>query len=62
MKKLKELLNKRSVSLDELAKATGVTRQTLYNIVYGKTKPSIMTVNKICDYFDVDYRDFDEKN
>lgn len=58
MKDIKELLNEREVSLTQLSKETGVTRQTLNNIVQGNNKPSLLTVKKICTYFDVDYKDY----
>lgn len=58
MKNIKELLNEREISLAQLAKETGVTRQTLNNVVQGNNKPSLLTVKKICGYFNVDYKDY----
>lgn len=55
--KLKELINERlMISFRRFEKESGVSRQTIYNIMKGKT-PSILTVKKICAYFKVDWRE-----
>lgn len=54
---LKDLINSRTESLAAVAEKSGVTRQTLQNILNGK-KPSLLTVKKICNYFKVDYKDY----
>lgn len=38
-------------SQDELAKALGVTRQTIYYIEKGKVMPSVLLAFKIASYF-----------
>lgn len=59
MNKLKDLINDRlMISLRQFEKECGVTRQTVYNILNGKGKPSLLTVKKICAYFGVDYKDY----
>lgn len=58
MKDLKELLNEREISLRQLSKEIGVSRQTLYNLANKKTNPSFLAVKKICAYFNVDYKDY----
>ena len=57
--KLKQLINDRlMISLRQFEKETGVTRQTIYNIINGTTKPCVLTVKKICAYFGADYKDY----
>lgn len=55
--KLKDLINERMETLTKLSEKSGVTRQTLQNILNGKT-PSLLTVKKICAYFGVDYKKY----
>lgn len=57
-KDIKELIDTRTITLSELAKEIGTTRQTIYNVSQGKINPSLLTVKKICAYFDVDYKDY----
>lgn len=60
--KLKELINDRLViSLRQFEKVSGVTRQTVYNIMHDKANPSVLTVKKICAYFGVDYKNYVER-
>lgn len=60
--KLKDLINDRlMISLRQFEKETGVTRQTVYNILSDKGKPTVLTVKKICAYFGVDWREFIER-
>lgn len=56
--KLKDLINERMETLAKLSEKSGVTRQTLDNIMKGKGTPSLLTVKKICAYFGVDYKDY----
>lgn len=55
--KLKDLINERVETLEQLSEKIGVTRQTLQNVLNGKN-PSLLTVKKICAYFGVDYKDY----
>lgn len=58
-KSIKELINdKLMISLRQFEKETGVTRQTVYNILNGKGNPTVLTVKKICAYFGVNYKDY----
>lgn len=58
MQELKDLLNERDVTLEELAQKVGVTRQTLHNIKKGIGSPSLLTIKRICDYFGKDYKEY----
>lgn len=58
-KSIKELINdKLMISLRQFEKESGVTRQTVYNILNGKGNPTLLTVKKICAYFGVNYKDY----
>lgn len=56
--KLKDLINERMETLAKLSEKSGVSRQTLQNILKDKGKPSLLTVKKLCVYFGVDYKKF----
>lgn len=57
--KLKNLINDNlKISLRQFAKETGITRQTIYNIMNNKHAPEFLTIAKICAYFNVDYREY----
>ena len=57
--KLKDLIEDRlMVSVRQFAKECGVSRQTIINIMNGKTTPSLLTAKKICKYFSVNYKDY----
>lgn len=57
--KLKDLINDRlMISVRQLAKECGVSRQTLVNVLADKGTPTVLTVKKICAYFKVDYHDY----
>lgn len=43
--------NKQKVTQEELAKAVGVTRQTIIAIEKGSYTPSVLLALKIADYF-----------
>lgn len=55
---LKDLINERNESLLSLSQNTKVARQTLHNIINGTRTPSLLTVKKICSYFNVDWHDY----
>lgn len=56
-KKLQDLLNKRTKSLEKVAHEMGVSRQTLYNVKWGK-KASLLTTKIICNYFGEDFNKY----
>lgn len=59
MKNLKKLLTtEQKMTYCELAKAIGVTRQTVWNILQDKATPTLDTIKKICKYFGVDYHEY----
>ena len=59
MKDLKDLFDEKlMISLMRFEKKSGITRQTVYNVLCGRTKPTKFTIKKICAYFCVDYKDY----
>lgn len=52
-KVLKELLHKNDLSVAQLARATGVARQTIDNWIAGQEPRSLTQVKKVADYFGV---------
>lgn len=50
--KIAELRKQRKLSQEELAKAVGVTRQTITSIEVGKYTASLVLAYKIARYFD----------
>ncbi|MCB0421346.1 MAG: helix-turn-helix transcriptional regulator [Bdellovibrionales bacterium] len=50
---LKELLKERDLSVAQLARVTGVPRQTIDNWMAGQEPRSLKQVKKIADYFAV---------
>lgn len=59
--KLKDLiLDRLDVSIVKLSEKTGVTRQTIANILNEDHKPSLLTTKKICEYFKVNFREYIE--
>lgn len=57
-KDLKDLIEMRTIPLRQFEKEIGVSRQTISNIMTGKTAASFLTVKKICNYFNVDYKEY----
>ena len=51
--KIPELRKKRKISQEELARAVGVTRQTITSIEVGKYTASLVLAYKIAKYFDL---------
>jgi len=47
MEKLKQLLKKKNISYGNLARELGVTRQSVYNWIYGNNYPSIKHLRKL---------------
>lgn len=63
--KIKEIRNSKSINQEELAKALGVSRQTIISLENGKYNPSIMLAYKIAKYFGLTIEDvfcFEEEN
>ena len=59
MKSLKKLLiTEQKLTYCELAKAIGVTRQTVWNILQDRATPTLDTIKKICKYFGGDYHEY----
>lgn len=53
-----QLINTRTETLTALSGKIGVSRQTLQNILNNKVQPSLLTIKKICKYFNVDYKEY----
>lgn len=53
MNRIKELRNKRGLTLDEMAQKTGIKRGTLNNYENGKTEPKLITWQKLASFFEV---------
>ena len=53
-----QLINTRSETLTVLSGKIGISRQTLQNILNNKVHPSLLTIKKICKYFNVDYKEY----
>lgn len=53
-----QLINTRTETLTALSGKIGVSRQTLQNILNNKVQPSLLTIKKICTYFNVDYKEY----
>ncbi|WP_375179729.1 helix-turn-helix domain-containing protein [Enterococcus rotai] len=51
--KLKTLRTQKNYTQEELAKQLFVTRQTISKWENGKTVPDIQTLNKICDFYNI---------
>jgi len=57
-KRLKELRNKRKLSANALAQKIGLDPTMIYKIESGNAKPSLKTLEKICDFFEIALNDF----
>jgi putative transcriptional regulator len=51
--RLSEFRNKKDITQEELAKAVGVTRQTIISMEKGNYTPSVLLALKISKYFKV---------
>ncbi len=55
--KLEKFRKKENINQEELAKALGVSRQTISSLENGRYNPSILLAFKIAKYFDVKIED-----
>ena len=63
--RIEEIRKERGVRQEELAKALGVSRQTISSLENGRYNPSILLAYKIAKYFDMTIEDvflFDEED
>lgn len=64
--RIRKLCNKRKLSINALAKMSGVSQSTLDNIMNGNTKsPGVVTLHKLAITFNMtlaEFLDFDELN
>lgn len=62
--KIEDIRKQRNVLQEDLAKALGVSRQTISSLENGRYNPSIMLAYKIAKYFDMSIEEifiFDEE-
>jgi len=62
---LEKLRQQRGVKQEDLAKAMGVSRQTIGSLENGRYNPSILLAYKLANYFDLKIEDifiYEEKN
>ena len=54
------ILDRLEVSVSQFCKECGVNRTTIDGIIHNKNKsqPSLVTIKKICKYFNVDFHDY----
>lgn len=52
-KRIRELRTEQSISVKDLASAVGLTPQAICNYEAGTREPSIATLIKLCDFFEV---------
>ena len=66
VKRIRQLCQKRRITINKLATMSGVKQSTLDNIVSGNTKnPGVKTIHKIAIAFNMtfaEFLDFDELN
>lgn len=61
--KINNLLNKKQMTIYELAKKSGITASTIYNMKYGNIiDPKFGLMEKIADVLDVSLDEFRSKN
>lgn len=67
--KIKDLiLDRLEISASQFCRVTGISRQTFENIIKDDNgfarkdnkgyQPSLLTIKKVCKYFNVDFRDY----
>ena len=58
-KRILELCDMRSITLNELANLSGVTPSTVYSMLNEKSKnPGVCSIKKLCDGLDISIRKF----
>lgn len=50
---LKQLLKKRNISLNQLARRTNINKSSLHNYLNGSLPQGLKSIIKICKYFDI---------
>lgn len=59
MNKLQQLFDEKlQISMRQFEKEAHITRQAVYNILNGKSKPTVLSLKKICAYFGVNWKDY----
>lgn len=51
--RIEEIRNEKNLRQEELAKAMGVSRQTISSLENGRYNPSIMLAHKLAKFFDM---------
>lgn len=57
---LKEIRNKKGISLEELSRATGISRSHLNYIERGEKEPTLSIALRICSALKIDIKEFYE--
>lgn len=53
------ILSKLEISIRKFCKEIKISRPTIDNIINDRNhEPTLLTVKKICNYFEVDYKDY----
>ena len=55
--RIEEIRRERGIRQDEIAKAMGVSRQTISSLENGRYNPSIMLAYRLAKYFDMMIKD-----
>ena len=58
--RIRDLMNEKKVTREQLADACGVTLASISSITTGKNTPSLAVLKKMADKFDIDIRDLFE--
>lgn len=56
-KAFRTLLKNQTMTVSQIARGAGITRQTVHNILNGAI-PSKLSVKKICKYLQVNWKDY----
>lgn len=59
VQRILDLCKERGVTINGISNISGITQSTLSDIINGSTKnPSIVTIKKLCDGFEITIRQF----
>lgn len=50
---LKNLISEREITVAKLAKATGISRKTIYHYLAGRSPRNLLHIKLICNYFKI---------
>ena len=59
IQRIYQLCDERNITINRASDISGITQSTVSDIVNGVTKkPTVSTIKKLCDGFDITIRDF----